>query len=595
MHDSDQDGGAPREHRRVASANGTTSPLTATGEQLIRRAPTGYLWNQANALWLFVSLLLFEIVVRRSLPQSETNVFDLVSTAANLGFYIASLGLASAGIVYLPRALAEGGPAQALALAIRLVLTRVGMALLVAVVILWGLPALFDIANASGWAPSIALSQSFTVRALITHRAVIAAYVVGVGISTLLSSLLVALVRTRIVFIIGSLSQLALLILAYVLVHTLRAGVDGALLAQALPPAVSVIFFAIALRHVLRGRPDASGGRFLVPAVKLGVASWLADLPNNSMVQPVALGQLAAVAPSELLFFKSTYQMGDAGARFFTDGLGGVSMAIMSASYAGKRLQPLATGWRTVNKLQVLLAIPLVAFCVPHAGAIMAALYGSLYARSGTLFAVFLILNGLTQILGGATHEWALYVLGRQQWVVVSRWLTLGVVAATGIVLVPRVQSAGVPLGAALGTLLAVGIGRLVAQIMLLVLARIWVRRAYPVAFIGKLLLTLVLPVLVTTLWRPTSFVLLVVAGALFLLIFLACGWVVRPLDADDAALLTQVPAWLRAALAPFVAKTRPIKPSTPLPPFGTGQPAAATSGVLSGPLPHDAGSAGER
>ena len=59
--------------------------------------------------------------------------------------------------------------------------------------------------------------------------------------------------------------------------------------------------------------------------------------------------------------------MGDAGARFFTDGLGGVSLAIMSTSYAGKHLPPLATGWRVVNKLQVLLAIPVVLFAIPHA------------------------------------------------------------------------------------------------------------------------------------------------------------------------------------------------------------------------------------
>lgn len=561
MHDTNQDGEAARQHEPLASTNDTISPITDTGKQLIRRAPTGYLWNQAASLWLFVSLLLFEVVVRRSLPQADTNVYDLVSTAANLGYYIATLGLASAGTVYLPRALAEGGPGQALALAIRLVLTRVFLALVVASVVVWGLPALLATVTATGWTPLIALSRSFTLQAMLQHRGVIAAYVVGVGISTLLSSLLVALVRTRVVFIVGGLTQLALLALAYVFLHNLHAGVDGALLAQSLPPAVSAVIYAVALRQVLRGPVDAKGGRFLRPAMRLGVAAWLADLPNSSLVQPVALGQLSAVAPSELLFFKSTYQMGDAGARFFTDGLGGVSMAIMSASYAGKRLRPLATGWRTVNKLQVLLAIPLVAFCVPHAGPIMAALFGSNYAQAGTLFAVFLVLNGLTQVLGGATHEWALYVLGRQQWVVISRWATLGVVAATGILLVPRIQAAGVPLGAALGALVAVGLGRLVAQIFLLVLARIWIQRAYPVAFIVKLLLTLVPPVGVTLLWRPTSFVALVAAGAIFLAVFLFCGWLVRPLDAEDAALLAQVPAWLRAGLAPFIARARPSVP----------------------------------
>ena len=79
-----------------------------------------------------------------------------------------------------------------------------------------------------------------------------------------------------------------------------------------------------------------------------------------------------------------------------------------------------------------------------------------------------------------------MYVLGRQQWVVISRWATLGILAVVGALLVPQF--------AAFGALLAVGIGRLAAQIFLLVLARIWVRRPYPLAFVVKLLLALAGP-----------------------------------------------------------------------------------------------------
>ncbi|HEV2460833.1 MAG TPA: hypothetical protein VGS80_20975, partial [Ktedonobacterales bacterium] len=467
-----EDDAMAREHISAGTENGA-SAISATGKQLIRRAPTGYLWNQAASLWLFISLLLFEVVVRRSLPQTETNVFDLVSTLANLAFYIASLGLANAGTVYVPRALAEEGPSQALALALRLTVARVVMAALVAAAVLFGMPALAGLLTASGWVPGVHLVQSFTVKALIAHRVVIAIYTVVISLSSLFTGLLISLVYTRVTFIFGWFGQLAMLGLTYLMVHALGLGTDGAILAQSLPPAVGTVLFAVLLWRLLGRRPDPRGTRYFGQTVKLSIASWLADLPNNSLVQPVALGQVAAAQPSQLLYFKSTYQMGDAGARFFTDGLGGVSLAIMSTSYAGKNLRPLAVGWRTVSKLQVLLALPLVVFCVPHAGAIMVLLFGSLYAHSGTLLAVFLILNGLIQLLGGSTHEWALYVLGRQQWVVVSRWATLGILALAGAVLVPRYY--------ALGALIAVGVGRLAAEVFLLVLARRWVRRPYPV------------------------------------------------------------------------------------------------------------------
>ena len=548
----------------------SASGFSESGEQLIRRAPTGYLWNQAGSLWLFLSLLLFEVVIRRSLPPSETNIFDLVATIANLGFYIASFGLASAGTVFLPRALAEGGPSLALSLANRLVAIRFTLSLIVGAALVWGLPELIRLVDNAGWQPGIDLSQSFTIQAMLDHRVVIAAYVVCIGVSTLLSTLLIALVYTRVVFIIGGLGQLVMLGIAYLLVRPLNSGVDGAIAAQAIPAAFTALIFAFVLRRVLRAKPSSKGYRLLRPTLRLGVAAWLADLPNSSLVQPLAIGQLAAVAPTQLLYFKSTYQMGDAGARFFTDGLGGISMASMSVAYEGG-LGPLATSWRTVSKLQVLLGVPLVAFCIPHAAAIMRLLFGVNYAQSGPLLAIFLALNGLNQLLGGSTHEWALYVLGRQQWVVLSRWATLGILAVAGALLVPQF--------AALGALLAVALGRLVAQIFLLVLARVWVRRAYPWLFNIKLLLALIPPVAVTVFAQPSAFVtsliasigwipadyraivsvgaLLVANLAIFALIFVVCLRIIRPLDAEDAALLNQTPPWLRRALLPFAALRR--------------------------------------
>jgi O-antigen/teichoic acid export membrane protein len=554
----------------MATLTDTSSPTADRGAQLMRRAPAGYLWNQAGAIWLFVSLLLFEVVVRRSLPAPATNVFDLVSTAANLAFYLASFGLSSAGTVYLPRALVEGGTGQARVLALRLVLLRLALAALVAVILIFGLPALVAAVDTTGWSWAVQLTHSFSVQSVLRHRTVIAAYVVAVAMSTLLSSLLISLVRTGVVFIIGSLGQLVLLGLGYLLIRAVSGGVDGVILAQALSSTLTAVIFAYFLWRILKsGSSEGAGQPFWRPALRLGVAAWLVDLPNSSLVQPLALGQLAAVAPGDLIFFKSNYQMGDAGARFFTDGLGGISLALMSTSYAGKNLPKLATGWRTVSKLQVLLALPVIAFAIPHAGAIMSLLFGSLYAQSGPLLVVFLSLNGLTQLLGGATHQWALYVLGRQKWVVVSQWVTIAVLALTGAILVPRYF--------ALGALVAVGIGRLVAQVMLFVLARVWVRRPYPVAFSAKFLLSLALPAVVTAIWQPNQFITQLVSqvrwlpntlsgvvqqgltltleGVSFLVILLICLRVVRPLDSEDATLLSEVPTWLQKALLPFVDK----------------------------------------
>jgi hypothetical protein len=93
-----------------------------------------------------------------------------------------------------------------------------------------------------------------------------------------------------------------------------------------------------------------------------------------------------------------------------------------------------------------------------------------------------------------------------------------------------------------------------------------------------------VLPVLVTALWQPNQFVsqlvshlqwlpaafsevvqqglTLTVEGVIFLVIFLICLRVVRPLDSEDATLLAEVPTWLQKVLLPLVDK-RSLKRNT--------------------------------
>lgn len=577
MHETARDAQIPDQEPNVPGAPLEAGEITESGQELIQRAPTGYLWNQAYSLWLFISLLLFEVVARRSLTQADTNVFDLVTTAANLGFYLASLGLTSAASVFVPRALAEGGVAHARALALRLVIVRLGAVLVVGAALLWGTPALVGAAHAAGWAPGIALVDSYSIQTVTQHGFIIAAYVVGVGMSNLLGGLLTALVRTRVVFIVGGLGQVLLLACAYVLGVSFGGGVDGLLAAQALPGAFTALIFAFALRQVLRSRESQTGQSLLKPTLQLGAASWMADLPNAALILPIAVGQLTAVAPQDLLFFKSTYQMGDAGTRFFTDGLGGISTAAMSAAYADGRRGPLAIAWRTVNKLQVLLAVPLAAFCVPHAGPIMAFLFGARYASSGPLFATFLIINALMQIIGGATQEWVLYVLGKQQWVVASRWASLAILLVLGFWLIPLYH--------ALGALLAVGLARLAAAIFLFVIARIAVRRAYPWAFTLKILAGMIPAVTFAVAWRPDKFTLLVGAGAVYTLIFLACMWLIRPLDAEDAGLLAQVATPMRVFFSLFLARGQGPRPgSGSLPTASGSQPAVAS--LPSGPHP---------
>ncbi len=536
------------------------SEASDQGHDLIRRAPGGYLWNQAFSLWLFLSLFLYQLVITRLLPTDQKGVYELLLTPANFAVYLAALGLESAGSVYLPRALTEGGPGEAMAVALRAVGVRLVAVMVVASAAIWGLPLAAGALALLRLPGSTSLVQSLSHPELYTHRLALAAYVIGVGLSNLLAALLTALLRTRAVFVVGSLAQLLSVGLAYLLVGPLHGGADGALAALSIPGALMAIVYAVALWRVLPVRPTTYGVRELGRMLWLGVSAWMADLANGSLIKLIALAQLGVVVThTQIAFFGVAYEMGHAAAFLFVAGLGGVGLAVMAAAYANHHLPHLAIAWRTVSKLQVLLAVPLVAFCVPHADAIIQVLYGQRYASVGPLLALFLTLNALVRLAGGGAHEAALYVLGRQRWVVISRWGSLVVLAVGDLLLIPRYSVAG--------ALLSVGLAQLAAEVFLLVLARRAVAKAYPISFLLRVLAALAPALLVTTLWRPTSFVGLVVAGLVYAAVFLAFLRVIRPLEAEDGVLLKEVTTPLRMILSPFVAPGRGFPAALDVPP----------------------------
>jgi O-antigen/teichoic acid export membrane protein len=548
----------------AASARNAKQEAQASDQDLIRRAPSGFLWYQAFIFWLFISNWLVALVIRRTLPLAEAGTYGLVIGAANLAVYLASLGLGNAASVFLPRALAEEGPGQAMAIAVRLIATRFAAVVALAAAILWGLPlvtALLAAANLPGTAD---LVQGLRDPLLTSHRVVLVVYLIAYGIANLLAALLTALLRTRTVFFANSVVQLATIALTYYFVVHLHAQADGAIVAQALPVMLATVVYAIALRHILANHQRAVSAPHMGPVLRLGIATALTDLANNSLLSLIAQAQLlvgvsAALllagntaafvsreARSQVALFTASLQLGHAAALVGVEGLGGVSIAIMSAAFAKTERAGLATAWRTVVKLHVLLAVPLVVFCMPHATAIMQVLYTNRYTDAGPLLALFLGLTAVVQLAGGGSHEPALYVLGRQRWAVISRWGSLAMLALGDVLLIPRFGPAG--------ALVAVGVAQIAAEVFQLVLVRRMLARRYPLGFIWRLLLAMILPAAVTLLWRPTSLPGLILAGLLYAALFIACLWFIKPLDSEDGDLLRQLRQPLRRLLEPFVA-----------------------------------------
>jgi O-antigen/teichoic acid export membrane protein len=498
---------------------------------LIRQVPSGYLWNQLYSLWLFLSLFIFQLVVTRALPVDEKGVYELILTPANFALYVAALGLEAAASVYLPRALVAGGVAEAAAVALRLLLARLLALVVMATAILWGLPVLAQLLAASGVPVAGGIAAELASPVLRAHRLVMALYVVLIGLANLLGALLTALMRTRLVFALGGAVHAVTVALAVLFVGPLHGGAGGALLALALPAAGLAAGYLIGLARALGMAPARLEPRPVKRMLGFGMTVWLADLANGSLIKLLAIFQLGlVVSHTGIAFFGLAYEMGHAASLLLVAGLGGVGLAALAASYAGEHLGHLAVAWRSVAKVQVVLAVPLVVFCLPHATAIMEILYGAPYAAVGPLLALFLVLTGFVRLCGGGASEAALYVLGRQRWVAVSRWASLAVLGIGDALLIPRLGVAG--------AMLAVGLAQAGVETFELALARYWLARSYPVAFTMKVLVAVSPGLVATALWRPTSLGGLLISGMIFTGLFLACLRFVAPLDPEDRRLL---------------------------------------------------------
>ncbi len=514
----------------------------------MRRAPMGFLWNQLFQLWLFGSGLLLMQVVARGVSEDEYGAFTIALTAFNTALYVAAFGLEEAATVWVPRALAEHGRAQASSIIRRLLGARLLFLLVVCATLLFLFPVL------PGWLAQHTvpgaerLAHTLANRAIQDHLAALALYVSGTGVVNLLFSVFTALLRTRVTLVISGVSQGANLGFAWLFLD-LGWGVDGVLWALGLISwltAIAYLFWLAPLLFMRRPHQPIS----LRPALRLSLAAWLTNLANGALLKQVAVWLLLfyVFSDAQIGFFSLAFQLGHSAGLLLIAGLSGVGMATMSAAYAGENRSWLAISWRAVLKVQVLLSLPLLIFSLLNAQEIIAVLFGHEYAAVAPLLQLFLVFNILTRLVGGNTHQAALYVLGRQRVVVLLQWGALALTALIGLVLIPQ---AG-PVGA----LVATGVPPVLLELAELALVWPALGRGYPLRFVARYAAALVVPIIVGFFWHPQGLVGLAAAGSAFTILLIGALLVVKPLEAEDAALVGKLNSWLCAALMRFIRKS---------------------------------------
>lgn len=508
----------------------------------------GFLWNQLYQLWLFGSSFLLTEVVTHGLAPNDYGIYSTALTAFTTISYLAAFGLEEAATIWVPRALTEDGRAQASSVIRRLLGTRFLFLLASYAAILFLFPVLpgwlgrLPVPGAAGLADALADS------AVQNHLMPLAFYVAGNGFVNLLFAIFTSLLRTRVILVVSGCSQAVSLALVWLFLR-LGWGVDGALWALGVVSWLTVMAYLFWLAPLLFTRRPGRAIS-LLPALRLSVAAWLTNLAGGALLKQVVIWLLVlyAFSKTQIGFFNLAFQLGHSAGLLLVAGLSGVGMATMAAAYTGENRSWLAISWRTVLKVQTLLALPLLVFSLLNAQAIVILLFGEEYAGVGPLLQLFLAFNILTRISGGGTHQAALYVLGKQRFVVFLQWASLALTAVLGFLLIPK---AG-PMGA----LIATGLPPVLVELAQLAYLLPSLNRRYPLRFVLRYALALAGPVIVGLLWQPQGWLGVIGAGLFFTALLAAALLLVKPLDAEDAALLGKMNSWLRAALMRLIRKS---------------------------------------
>ncbi len=540
-------------------------PKGAEAQDLMRRAPMGYLWNQIGSLLLFGSSFLFTIAVARTLGQNSYGVLAVALTVYNTAVYVTAFGLEDASTVFVPRTLAEQGRAATGALIRRVLATRAVGVLAVTLALVWGIRALATLMLALHLPGGSWLDGVMRVPGLDALALPVAAYAAGTGIMNLLGSIFTSILRTRLTTTVNGLAQVANLALA-VLALRAGAGIAGVLWVLALVQWVgAVVYLALLAPFFVRRGPRQPVQSF-APVLRLGGAAWITNLISGALLKQSAISllQFFLISYAAIGYFNLAFQLSHAAAALLIAGLGGVGMAAMSAAYSGEDRAGLAFAWRAVSKVQILLAVPLLAFCFIHAGAIATALYGAQYTAVGPLMQIFLVFNIAQRLAGGGSHQAALYVLGRQRLVLITQYAGIAATIALCLLLIPRGGAIGGPAGA----LIAVGIGQVGVETAQLVMAWRFLRRKYPLRFGLRVCLALILPVLLAVFWHPSAWLRaaphlgpihvsltltdLIISVIGFGLVLVVGLYFAKPIEHEDVDLLAQVNPRLRGILSPF-------------------------------------------
>ena len=499
-----------------------SEPIEA--DTMLQRAPGGYIWNQIYSLLIFGLSFVLSVIIARGLSAADFGVYAILSSIISVLLLLFAFGLEDAASVFVPRLLARDGRAGAATLIRRMLILRMLVMVGIGALLALGLPLVAMPMQVAGLVPP-GFAQSVIgfdgLRPLL-----MGVYLAGSAIIALQGAFFASVLKTKATLIIGGVTQTLGALLTLALLH-LGYGIDGIFAAQAVMSWVAVLAFLFVLRPYLLGRTDRmslEGGQVR----SLMVSAWLTNISNGALGKQmdIMLMSLFAVSYAAIGYYNLAYQLVSIVAVLLISGLGGVSVAAMSVTYSARGPARLASMWRAIVTLHLLLSAPLQILTFILADSIVTTVYGQSYAGAIPLLRIFLVFSFLGRMLGGGANQSALYVLDQQRIVLATRWIGFALNLTLDILLI---QVAG-PAGA----LIATGITQLWVNVVEYLALRRQIANKYPGSLALRVVIYSLFAAIPTMLFPMPGILGLLARGALFVIFFVSAALVFRLGDSRD-------------------------------------------------------------
>jgi O-antigen/teichoic acid export membrane protein/O-antigen ligase len=516
----------------------TEARQRAVSQELLRRAPASYVWNQAYTLWFFAMNFLLSVVIARQLTQQEYGIYSILLTVITTVLFVFALGMEDVATVFVPRLLGLGGERMAGTLARRLLLSRITVLFGVAVAL-----ALFVSLAPVLVGFGIPLDTSLLEGPYgpVVRGVLMAAYLMGTGVVALENALFASVLRSRVVLLVGGCSQ-GLIVALAAGVLALGGGVDGLFAVLAAATWLTALAYLIPLRRLLLSRSQRRLGQGREMR-SLMVTAWLTNVTNGALGKQsdILLMGAFAVSFAAIGYYNLAYQLANILGVLLISGLGGVGPAAMSAAFSAGGRERLAGVWRSVVMLQLALTLPILVFGIVRADAIVSVLYSNRYAGAVPLLQLFLLATLIGRLVGGGVHQSALYVVGRQRLVLINRWVGLVVNIGLDLALIPRYG----PYGA----LAATGTTQVLVGALEQLLVRRYLPVHYPTGFAGRVLGAGALASVSLVWWSPQNLIGLASSFAAFVAVLVLALFALGLGDSVDVQRIFELRPGLRARL----------------------------------------------